>query len=161
MHRSLIGLQPGVVGSNVGAGGGNRAGSVTGSRADQGNITVDGIDANDQATGQFAATVGNAPIDAIQEFRAVSTNPNAAEGRSSGGQVELVTKSGTNSFHGNLREYNRTAATAANSFFNNRAGRKADGTLVSPVPQLTRNQFGGSLRSDQGTCILLSIPKAS
>ena len=132
---ALIGLQPGVVGSNVGAGGGNRAGSVTGSRADQGNITVDGIDANDQATGQFAATVGNAPIDAIQEFRAVSTNPNAAEGRSSGGQVELVTKSGTNSFHGNLREYNRTAATAANSFFNNRAGRRADGTLISPVPQ--------------------------
>lgn len=142
---ALIGLQPGVVGSNVGAGGGNRAGSVTGSRADQGNITIDGIDANDQATGQFAATVGNAPIDAIQEFRAVSTNPNASEGRSSGGQVELVTKSGTNSFHGNVREYNRTAATAANSFFNNRAGRRADGTLVSPVPQLTRNQFGGSI----------------
>jgi hypothetical protein len=142
---ALIGLQAGVVSGTVGSGGGNRAGSVTGSRADQGNITIDGIDANDQATGQFAATVGNAPIDAIQEFRAVSTNPNAAEGRSSGGQVELVTKSGTNSFHGNLREYNRTAATAANSFFNNRAGRRADGTLISPVPQLTRNQFGGSI----------------
>ena len=93
---ALISLQPGVVGNNVGTGTTNRVGSVTGSRADQGNITVDGIDANDQATGQFAATVGNAPIDAIQEFRAVSTNPNASEGRSSGGQVELVTKSGTN-----------------------------------------------------------------
>ena len=134
---ALIGLQPGVVGSNVGAGGGNRAGSVTGSRADQGNITIDGIDANDQATGQFAATVGNAPIDAIQEFRAVSTNPGSDEGRSSGGQVELVTKSGTNEFHGNVREYNRTAKTAANSFFNNRAGIAR--------PQLTRNQFGGSI----------------
>lgn len=134
---ALIGLQPGVVGSNVGAGGGNRAGSVTGARADQGNITVDGIDVNDQATGQFAATVGNAPIDAIQEFRAVSTNPGASDGRSSGGQVELVTKSGTNEFHGNVREYNRTAATAANSFFNNRRGLER--------PQLTRNQFGGSI----------------
>lgn len=134
---ALIGLQPGVVGNNVGTTTTNRVGSVTGSRADQGNITVDGIDANDQATGQFAATVGNAPIDAIQEFRAVSTNPAASEGRSSGGQVELVTKSGTNSFHGNVREYNRTAATAANSFFNNRAGIKK--------PQLTRNQFGGSI----------------
>jgi hypothetical protein len=134
---ALIGLQPGVVGNNVGTTTTNRVGSVTGSRADQGNITVDGIDANDQATGQFAATVGNAPIDAIQEFRAVSTNPSAADGRSSGGQVELVTKSGTNDFHGNLREYNRTAATAANSFFNNRAGIKR--------PQLTRNQFGGSI----------------
>jgi hypothetical protein len=134
---ALISLQPGVVGNNVGTTTTNRVGSVTGSRADQGNITVDGIDANDQATGQFAATVGNAPIDAIQEFRAISTNPNASEGRSSGGQVELVTKSGTNDFHGNVREYNRTAATAANSFFNNRSG--------IAKPQLTRNQFGGSI----------------
>src|SRR6476620_10732536 len=134
---ALIGLQPGVVGNNVGTTTTNRVGSVTGSRADQGNITVDGIDANDQATGQFAATVGNAPIDAIQEFRAVSTNPAASEGRSSGGQVELMTKPGTNEFHGNVREYNRTAATAANSFFNNRSGIKR--------PQLTRNQFGGSI----------------
>ena len=134
---ALIGLQPGVVGNNVGVTGGNRIGSVTGARADQGNITVDGIDVNDQTTGQFAATVGNAPIDAIQEFRAVSTNPGAADGRSSGGQVELVTKSGTNEFHGNLREYNRTAATAANTFFNNKNG--------VPRPALTRNQFGGSI----------------
>ncbi|HET7112307.1 MAG TPA: carboxypeptidase-like regulatory domain-containing protein, partial [Pyrinomonadaceae bacterium] len=134
---ALIGLQPGVVGNNVGATGSNRIGSVTGARADQGNITVDGIDANDQATGQFAATVGNAPIDAIQEFRAVSTNPGASDGRSSGGQVELVTKGGTNDFHGNIREYNRTAATAANSFFNNRA------RIARPA--LTRNQFGGSI----------------
>ncbi|HYG12345.1 MAG TPA: carboxypeptidase-like regulatory domain-containing protein, partial [Pyrinomonadaceae bacterium] len=48
---ALMGLQPGVVGNNVGTGAVNRVGSVTGSRADQGNITVDGIDANDQATG--------------------------------------------------------------------------------------------------------------
>jgi hypothetical protein len=134
---ALIGLQPGVVGNNVGTTTTNRVGSVTGARADQGNITVDGIDTNDVTTGQFAATVGNAPIDAIQEFRTVSANPGASEGRSSGGQIELVTKSGTNEFHGNLREYNRTAATAANTFFNNRAGIKR--------PQLTRNQFGGSI----------------
>jgi len=134
---SLIGLQPGVVGNNVGTGATNRVGSVTGSRADQGNITVDGIDANDQATGQAFATTGNAPIDAIQEFRTVTANPAASEGRSSGGQIELITKSGTNDFHGSLREYNRTAATTANSFFNNRTG--------TPRPQLTRNQFGGSI----------------
>lgn len=154
---ALIGLQPGVVGNNVGTGSANRVGSVTGSRADQGNITVDGIDANDQATGQAFATVGNAPIDAIQEFRAVSTNPSASEGRSSGGQIQLVTKSGTNQFHGSLREYNRTAATAANSFFNNRQGRfvSTDAAVVqgrakvgderAPRPQLTRNQYGGSI----------------
>lgn len=133
---ALLGLQPGVVGNVVGTGG-NRIGSVTGSRADQGNITIDGIDANDQTTGQAFATVGNAPIDAIQEFRAVTTNPGADEGRSGGGQIQLVTKSGTNDFHGSLREFNRTAKTAANSFFNNKAG--------IPRPQLTRNQFGASL----------------
>lgn len=134
---ALIGLQPGVVGNNVGTGATNRVGSVTGSRADQGNITVDGIDANDQATGQAFATVGNAPIDAIQEFRAVTTNPNSSEGRSSGGQIQIVTKGGTNQFHGSLREYNRVAEFAANSFFNNKNGVKR--------PQLTRNQFGGNL----------------
>ncbi len=133
---ALIGLQPGVVGNNVGANGGNRVGSVTGARADQGNITIDGIDANDQATGQFASTVGNAPIDAIQEFRAVTTNPGAAEGRSSGGQIQMVTKSGTNDFHGSLREYNRTAKTAATLFQqpDNRPERPA--TSI-PRPQLT------------------------
>jgi len=154
---ALIGLQPGVVGNNVGTGSTNRVGSVTGSRADQGNITVDGIDANDQATGQFAATVGNAPIDAIQEFRATSTNPDTSEGRSAGGQVDLITKSGTNKFHGSLREYNRSETFAANSFFANRAGRytaldeansggilKA-GDMKQRRPHLVRNQFGGSL----------------
>ncbi|HEX6717168.1 MAG TPA: TonB-dependent receptor [Pyrinomonadaceae bacterium] len=134
---SLIGLQPGVIGNNVGTGATNRVGSVTGARADQGNITVDGIDANDQATGQAFATTGNAPIDAIQEFRTVTANPAASEGRSSGGQIELITKSGTNDFHGSLREFNRTAATTANSFFNNRNGIER--------PQLTRNQYGGSI----------------
>ncbi|MFL6334263.1 MAG: carboxypeptidase regulatory-like domain-containing protein [Pyrinomonadaceae bacterium] len=134
---ALIGLQPGVIGNNVGTAATNRVGSVTGSRADQGNITVDGIDANDVATGQAFVTTGNAPIDAIQEFRTVTVNPGAAEGRSSGGQIEMVTKSGTNEFHGSLREFNRTAATAANTFFNNRSGVKR--------PQLTRNQFGGSI----------------
>src|SRR5829696_6806875 len=134
---ALIGLQPGVIGNNVGTVATNRVGSVTGSRADQGNITVDGIDANDVTTGQAFITTGNAPIDAIQEFRTVTVNPGAAEGRSSGGQIQMVTKSGSNEFHGSLREFNRTAATAANTFFNNRAGIRR--------PQLTRNQFGGSI----------------
>ncbi len=154
---ALIGLQPGVIGNNVGTGSSNRVGSVTGARTDQGNITIDGIDANDQATGQAFATVGNAPIDSIQEFRAVSTNPNASEGRSSGGQIQLLTRSGSNDFHGSLRIYNRNDKFAANSFFNNRLGRYAAedpqvtqglvsaGDLRAPKPNLKRNQFGGSL----------------
>lgn len=134
---ALIGLQPGAIGQNVAAGGGNRTGSVTGARVDQGNITVDGIDANDQATGQAFNTIANAPIDSIQEFRAVTAGPNANEGRSSGGQIQLTTNSGTNNFHGSLREYWRHETFAANTFFNNR------NNVSRPV--LRRHQFGGSL----------------
>jgi Carboxypeptidase regulatory-like domain len=147
---ALLGLQPGVVGSNLGTGlsndprSVNALGSVTGARADQGNITTDGIDVNDQGLGQAFATIGNAPIDAIQEFRTISANPSATDGRSSGAQILLVTKSGTNQFHGSLREYNRTAATAANSFFNNRTIDPLTSQSI-PRPQLTRNQFGGNL----------------
>jgi hypothetical protein len=134
---ALIGLQPGVIGDNVGTGNVNRVGSVTGARADQSNITVDGIDSNDVTTGQAFVTIGNLPIDSVQEFRAVSTNPNASEGRSSGGQIQLATRSGTNEFHGSLREYYRGENFAANSFFNNRNGVER--------PALQRHQFGGSL----------------
>jgi Carboxypeptidase regulatory-like domain len=147
---ALLGLQPGVVGFNLGTGpagaarSANTLGSVTGARADQGNISTDGTDVNDQAFGQAFVTVGNAPIDAIQEFRTVSAIPSAADGRSGGAQVLLVTKSGTNQFHGSLREYNRTAATAANSFFNNRTIDPLTGQSIAK-PQLTRNQFGGNL----------------
>jgi Carboxypeptidase regulatory-like domain len=148
---ALLGLQPGALGSNVvgtntisNSTESNLVGSVTGARADQGNITIDGIDANDQTTGQAFATVGNAPIDAIQEFRTVTSNPGAADGRSSGGQIMLVTKGGTNQFHGSLREYNRTAATAANTFFNNKTIDPNTGLSVAR-PQLTRNQFGGNI----------------
>jgi hypothetical protein len=134
---ALLGLQPGVIGNNVGTGQANRVGSVTGSRADQGNITVDGIDSNDVTTGQAFVTIGNLPIDSVQEFRAVSTNPNASEGRSSGGQIQLATRTGTNDFHGSLREYYRGEKFAANTFFNNRNGVAR--------PALQRHQFGGSI----------------
>src|SRR2546423_6558465 len=136
---ALIGLQPGAVGTNVfaGATSGNRTGSVAGSRADQGNVTLDGIDINDQA-GNFAfATVANAPIDSVQEFRAVTSGAAASSGRSSGGETELTTNSGTNQFHGNVREYYRNEKLAANTYFNN-ASRVAR-------PVLRRHQYGGSV----------------
>ena len=134
---ALLGLQPGVVTAGNNDPNGNRDGAVTGARADQGNITVDGIDANDQATGQAFATVGNAPIDAIQEFRGVTAGETSEFGRSSGAQIQLVTKSGGNDWHGSAYEYHRNTITAANSFFNNAAGVAR--------PALIRNQFGTSL----------------
>jgi hypothetical protein len=132
---TLLGLEAGVVANS--GGGANRNGAVTGSRTDQGNVTIDGIDVNDQAGGFAFATVANAPIDSIQEFRTITADQDATGGRSAGGEVLLTTKSGTNTFHGSLYEYNRTAATAANDFFNSGSG--------VPTPALTRNQFGGSI----------------
>ncbi|MFL6466621.1 MAG: carboxypeptidase regulatory-like domain-containing protein, partial [Pyrinomonadaceae bacterium] len=134
---ALLGLQPGVVGDNVGTGNVNRVGSVTGARADQTNIMVDGIDSNDVTTGQAFVTVGNLPIDSVQEFRATTANPGASQGRSSGGQIEIGTRPGTNDFHGSLREFYRGEKFAANTFFNNRNGVAR--------PALQRHQFGGSL----------------
>ena len=133
---ALLALQPGVTtsGSDPNS---SRNGAVTGARTDQGNVTLDGIDVNDFATGQAFATVANAPVDSIQEFRGETANPLSAEGRGGGAQISLTTKSGTNSWHGSAYEYNRTAATEANTYFNNLDG--------IPRTQLTRNQFGASL----------------
>jgi len=115
----------------------NDAGSITGSRSDQGNITLDGIDINDQATGQAFTSTIPVSIDALQEIRAVTAGETADYGRSSGGGINLVTKSGSNNWHGNLREYNRNTLFAANDWFNNRTGL--------PRPALVRNQFGGNV----------------
>jgi hypothetical protein len=135
----LLAFSPGVT---VATGGdddtlGSRGGAVTGARGDQSNYTLDGLDTNDFGTGQAFAMTANAPIDSVQEMRTETANPLSAEGRGSGAQVQMITKSGTNSWHGSAYEYNRTAATTANDFFNDRNG--------IAKPPLTRNQFGASL----------------
>jgi hypothetical protein len=112
-------------------------GAVTGTRSDQTNITLDGLDVNDQRGGFAFTTTVNTPLDSIQELKVTSTGDDATYGHSAGGQLELVTKSGTNSFHGQAFEYNRVTAYTANDYFNNLQG--------IPNPQLIRNQFGGDL----------------
>jgi hypothetical protein len=112
-------------------------GAVTGSREDQSNITLDGLDVNDERIGQAFTTVVNTPLDSIQEVKATVTGDDATYGHSAGGQLELVTKSGTNDFHGQAFELNRVTAYAANNYFNNLQG--------IPEPPLIRNQFGGDI----------------
>jgi Carboxypeptidase regulatory-like domain len=124
---ALFYQQPGVTNS----------GSVTGARTDQSNVTLDGLEVNDNATGQFGSIVGYAPVDSVQEFRGVTADPLASAGQGSGGQFELVTRGGTNSFHGALAEYHRDTDTEANNWFNNNSG--------TPRPPLIRNQFGANL----------------
>ncbi len=120
-----------------------RSGAVNGARSDQSNITLDGVDVNDQIKGSAFTSVLPVTLDSVQEFRVTTTNANADQGRSSGAQVSLVTKSGTNNFHGSLYEYNRNTATSANDYFVQRAELSSGKPNIPP--KLIRNIFGGSL----------------
>jgi hypothetical protein len=112
-------------------------GAVTGARVDQDNVTVDGLDVNDAATGSFGAIIANAPVDSVQEFRGVTAGELSSAGEGGGGQYDLVTRSGTNQFHGALVEYHRDTDLEANDWFNNNNGVGR--------PPLIRNQFGGNV----------------
>jgi len=141
----LLSLQPGVAYT------GNRSdvptydtrsGAVNGARSDQSNVTVDGIGANDEG-GKAFTSVLPVTLDSVQEFRVTTTNYNADQGSSSGAQVALVTKSGTNTFHGSAYEYMRNTYTSANDYFVKAS--QLDAGLPNTPPKLIRNIFGGSL----------------
>jgi hypothetical protein len=122
----LLSLQPGVLALDSGAqtGGLNtdtRTGIVNGARQDQTNITLDGVDNNDQIFGYAFNGALRSTRDSVEEFRVTTTNANADAGRSSGAQVSLVTKSGTNSIHGSAYEYYRDPGTTSNNWFNKQA----------------------------------------
>ena len=142
----VLSLQPGAIflGRNVvGNVFDTRSGSVNGSRSDQSNIVLDGVDNNDQINGlQFNPGV-RSTLDSIQEFRVTTAGANADAGRSSGGQISMVTKSGTNHFHGSVYEYNRSSIGHANDWFNKKQ-ELDDGQPNKPGP-LVRNTFGVSL----------------
>ncbi len=120
-----------------------RSGAVNGARSDQSNITLDGVDVNDNANGEAFNAVLPITGDSVQEFRVTTSNYNADQGRSSGAQVSLVTKSGTNSFHGAVYEYHRNTVTSANDYFVKQS-QIASGESNSP-PKLIRNIFGAAV----------------
>jgi hypothetical protein len=120
-----------------------RSGAVNGARSDQSNITLDGVDVNDQVNGAAFTSVLPVTLDSVQEFRVTTSNANADQGRSSGAQVSLITKSGTNNFHGSLYEYHRNTYTSANDYFVKTAELQSGQPNVPP--KLIRNIFGGSL----------------
>ncbi|HEX5876096.1 MAG TPA: TonB-dependent receptor, partial [Pyrinomonadaceae bacterium] len=129
----LLNFQPGVVfGGNTGGGV-----SVNGSRDRAFNFTLDGIDINESTAGGSNFTPLRPNPDSVQEFQVVTSNFTAELGRSSGAQVTLVTRSGTNDFHGNLFEYYRTPALDAKSYPVTIAG--------TPKDQFVQHIFGGSL----------------
>ncbi len=132
-------------------------GSVVGGRADQANITLDGVDVNNQQNAGAFESVLRVNPDSVDEFRVTTSNPDASKGRSSGAQISLITKSGSNTFNGALYEYHRNTVTTANEWFNNAAGtfsptdpevlagRARAGDQVLKRPKLLRNLFGGRL----------------
>ncbi len=108
----LLNFQPGFV-SGANAGGGNH---VHGSRDRSFNFTLDGIDINESTAGGSNFTPLRPNPDSLQEFQFVSSNFTAELGRSSGAQVTMITRSGTNEYHGNLFEYYQTPGLNANEF---------------------------------------------
>jgi len=142
----LLSLQAGVVytgnRSDINTDIDTRSGSVNGARSDQSNITLDGVDVNTSGGYAFTAALP-VTLDSVQEFRVTTTNYNADQGASSGAQVSLVTKSGSNKFHGSAYEYNRNTSTSANDYFIKQSQLQA-GEPNKP-PKLIRNIFGGSL----------------
>ncbi|MBS1822984.1 MAG: carboxypeptidase regulatory-like domain-containing protein [Acidobacteria bacterium] len=150
----LLSLQPGVTfmgrtdsdtgtSSNGNTSTDSRSGTVNGGRSDQSNITLDGVDVNDINNGYAFTSVLRVSQDAVGEFRVTTSNPNAQDGRSSGAQVALVTRSGTNSFHGAVYAYNRNNLFHANDFFNKQT-QLANGQPNVPL-KLIRNVFGASV----------------
>jgi hypothetical protein len=120
-----------------------RNGAVNGAHSDQSNITLDGVDVNDQTRGYAFTSVLPVTLDSVQEFRVTTTNYTADQGRSSGAQVSLVTKSGSNDFHGSLYEYHRNTITSANDYLV-KIAELTNGQPNVP-PKLIRNIFGASV----------------
>ncbi len=120
-----------------------RNGAVNGARSDQSNITLDGVDVNDQTNGYAFTSVLPVTLDSVQEFRVTTTNYGADQGEGSGAQVALVTKSGANSFHGSVYEYIRNTFTSANDYLV-KSAQIRDNQANKPL-KLNRNIFGVSL----------------
>ncbi len=144
----LLSLQPGVLALDSGAqtGGLNqdsRTGIVNGARQDQTNITLDGVDNNDQVFGYAFNGALRSTRDSVEEFRVTTTNANADAGRSSGAQVSLVTKSGTNVYHGSAYEYYRDPGTTSNNWFNKQA--ELNSGLPNIAAKVLEHTYGASL----------------
>ncbi len=151
---ALLLLQPlatpgfNAVGTPAGGGeGDNTGGQIAGARSDQNTFLLDGGDVTDSTAGggqysgtNFGATprgVVPTPVESLEEFRVVTTNSSASFSRSAGGEVQMVTKRGSNAFHGAVYDYLQNDHLNANTWNRNSAGK--------PDPLLQDNRFGGRL----------------
>jgi hypothetical protein len=111
--------------------------TISGARPQQNNYRLDGISLNDYANGAPGSVLGGSlGVDAIQEFSVLTSNYSAEYGKTSGGVVNAITRSGTNQVHGSAYEFLRNNKLDARNFFD-------DPTLSTPP--FKRNQFGGAV----------------
>src|SRR6202789_4460790 len=140
----LLSLQPGVfflpVRTQDAAGQDSLSGAVNVRRSDQGNVTVDGVDDNDQVNSYAFFGVLRETQDSTEEFRVTTGNANSDAGRSSGAQISLVTKSGSNKFHGAVYEYFRPTNTVSTEYFNKQA--QLESGEANRPPKIIRHTFG-------------------
>ena len=138
----LLSLQAGAVylpnASNVDS----RSGAVSGARADQSNVTLDGVDVNDPQFSTAYTSGLRVTQESLQEFRVSTSNYGAESGRSSAAQVSLVTRSGTNAFHGSGYYVMRDTKTSSNEYFLKLSQLSAG--EVSTTPKLDKKIYGGS-----------------
>src|SRR5690349_5888965 len=132
-YLDLALMTPGVLPSSAGTQGGGF--NVSGARSQANIFLLDGVSNIDT---QINSALGNFRItDAVQEFVVQTSVATAEFGRGTGGQVNIITKSGTNQFHGSAFEYLRNDVLDAADFFTNKQGGKKN--------PLHRNQYGGTL----------------
>src|SRR6266851_761544 len=111
--------------------------TISGARPQQNNYRLDGISLNDYANGAPGSVLGgNLGVDAIQEFSVLTSNYSAEYGKTSGGVVNAITRSGTNAFHGSAYEFLRNSKLDARNFFED---------PTAPKAPFKRNQFGGAV----------------
>ena len=122
--NELLTLQPGAT----------PTGEITGARSDQSSFMLDGIDVTNNSVGGLG-TYAFLPIDSVEEFRVGVANPDAQFGRGAGGQVSLISRSGTDQYHGAVYWYHQNDNLNANSWDNDR--------LKLKKPELKDNRFGG------------------
>jgi hypothetical protein len=134
----LLATQPGVI--TIGSA---ESVNINGQQTGAINYTTDGINTQDNLlNGAFNTNVSNTvSIDRVEEFRVVTSPADAEYGRG-GAQVQLVTRGGTNAFHGSAWEEFRNTDLNANDWFNNAEQRNSSGALNAPRNVLVRNQFG-------------------
>jgi len=170
----LANLQPGVVVAtshapvDVNRGYGAQL-SISGARPQQNNYRLDGISINDYSNGGPGSVLGqNLGVEAIQEFSVLTSNYSAEYGKTSGGVVNAISRSGTNQFHGSAYEFLRNSALDSPGYFDN-----------GVAPPFRRNQFGASaggpirkdrtfifgdyegIRQSLGTTTLSGVPSAN